>query len=395
MQADVPEGISAPDLGRRGRRPVRGPRPDAGPSLLAPGAARDPYRLYRVLREEYPLSYDAPLRAWLVSRYADVATALTDPRFTGLPHDAAPRGAPAPLGLCHGSPRCVPRDQRPAAPGPVPCHMPEFEAVPRHMPEFEAVPRHMPELAAVPRHMAARIERTAYVLARRIACRQQADLVEEFCRWLPFGAAPGVSARRYTDRLSGTTPGIACGTAPGIAYDPPPGAVTATATAATPCTRHTGLRERALASLLANVLDAPDLLTALRVEPALADRAWTESLRRDPPVQVVLRRTVTEVTLSGGTLPAGADVACLIGAAGRDPERFAAPDLFDPFRRDQGRSLTGPVSCPAVLLGRLEARQGLRALLDAMPRLRWADGFRPAGTGLLTRGPRALLVRPG
>ncbi|MFB7215103.1 cytochrome P450 [Streptomyces sp. NPDC056255] len=379
MQADVPEGIPAPDLGRRGRRPVRGPRPDAGPSLLAPGAARDPYRLYRVLREEYPLSYDAPLRAWLVSRYADVATALTDPRFTGLPHDAAPRGAPAPLGLCHGSPRCVPRDQRPAAPGPVPCHIPESEAVPRHM----------PELAAVPRHMAARIERTAYVLARRIAGRQQADLVEEFCRWLPFGAAPGASARRYADRLSGTTPGIA--------YGLPPGTVTANATTATAttCTRHTGLRERALASFLANVLDAPDLLAALRVEPALADRAWTESLRRDPPVQVVLRRTVTEVTLSGGTLPAGADVACLIGAAGRDPERFAAPDLFDPFRRDQGRSLTGPVSCPAVLLGRLEARQGLRALLDAMPRLRWADGFRPAGTGLLTRGPRALLVRPG
>uniref|UniRef100_UPI0035264C44 cytochrome P450 n=1 Tax=Streptomyces sanglieri TaxID=193460 RepID=UPI0035264C44 len=173
----------------------------------------------------------------------------------------------------------------------------------------------------------------------------------------------------------------------------PPGI--AAPTAAAPCTRHTGLRERALASFLANVLDAPDLLAALRVEPALADRAWTESLRRDPPVQVVLRRTVTEVTLSGGTLPAGADVACLIGAAGRDPERFAAPDLFDPFRRDQGRSLTGPASCPAVLLGRLEARHGLRALLDAMPRLRWADGFRPAGTGLLTRGPRALLVRPG
>jgi pulcherriminic acid synthase len=237
--------------------------------------------------------------------------------------------------------------------------------------------------------MAARIERTAYVLARRIAGRQQADLVEEFCRWLPLGAAPGTSVRCYPHRLSGLMPGAPPGTTP----SPPPGI--ASPTAVTPCTRHTGLRETALASFLANVLDAPDLLAALRVEPALADRAWTESLRRDPPVQVVLRRTVTEVTLSGGTLPAGADVACLVGAAGRDPERFAAPDLFDPFRRDQGRSLTGPASCPAVLLGRLEARHGLFALLDAMPRLRWADGFRPAGSGLLTRGPRALLVRPG
>ncbi|MET9661815.1 cytochrome P450 [Streptomyces sp. NPDC006510] len=378
MQTDVPDGIPAPDLGRRTGRPVRR-RPSTGPSVLAPGAAHDPYRLYRVLREEYPLSYDAPLGAWLVSRYADVATALTDPAFTGLPHDATPPGAPAPLGLCHGSPLCAPREQHPTAPGPVPRHMPEPDPVPRHTPSPDPVPHHMSDLASVPRHMAARIERTAYVLARRIAGRQQADLVEEFCRWLPVGAAHGTSARPHaTGPYATRLPGTATGT-----------------TAVTPCTRHTGLRETALASFLANVLDAPDLLAALRIEPALADRAWTESLRRDPPVQVVLRRTVTEVTLSGGTLPAGADVACLIGSAGRDPERFAAPDLFDPFRRDQGRSLTGPAACPAVLLGRLEAGQGLRALLDAMPRLRWADGFRPAGTGLLTRGPRTLLVRPG
>lgn len=222
--------------------------------------------------------------------------------------------------------------------------------------------------------MAERIERTAYVLAHRIAGRQQADLVEEFCRWLPAGSAADTPARPYATRLPRTGPG---------------------GTATTPCTRHTGLRETALASFLANLLDGPDLLAALRIEPALAVRAWTESLRRDPPVQVVLRRTVTEVTLSGGTLPAGASVACLIGSAGRDPERFSAPDLFDPFRRDQGRSLTGPAGCPAVVLGRLEAQQGLRALLDAMPRLRWAEGFRPAGTGVLMRGPRALLVRPG
>ncbi|GGV83712.1 hypothetical protein GCM10015535_27280 [Streptomyces gelaticus] len=351
MQADAPEGISAPRRGRRTGRTTCGSRRSTGPSLLAPGAAHDPYRFYRVLREEYPLSYDVPLGAWLVSRYADVATALTDPRFAGLPHDTAPRGGPAPLGLCHGSPLCAPRRPHAAAAG--------------------SVPRHIPDPGPVPPHMAARIERTAYVLARRIAGRQQADLVEEFCRWLPVGATPGASPRPH--RLPGS----------------------GTGTAATPCTRHTGLRERALASFLANVLDAPDLLAALSIEPALADRAWTESLRRDPPVQVVLRRTVTEVALSGGTLPAGADVACLIGSAGRDPQRFAAPDVFDPFRRDQGRSLTGPASCPAVLLGRLEARQGLLALLDAMPRLRWADGFRPAGSGLLTRGPRALLVRPG
>ncbi|MFB7183706.1 cytochrome P450 [Streptomyces sp. NPDC056230] len=391
MQADAPEGIPVP--GRRSGRTARGSRPGTGPSLLAPGAAHDPYRLYRVLREEYPLSYDAPLGAWLVSRYADVTTALGDPRFTGFPHDGAPRGGSAPLGLCHGSHLCTPHGQRGTAtgqgsrgttdPGPVPRPMTDPGAVqcdsaapgpvPRHMTDPRPVPRHMADPGPVPRHMADRIERTAHVLARRIAGRPQADLVEEFCRWLPVGSTPETPSRTYATRRTRTGIGSTL----------------------TPCIRHTGLRETALASFLANLLDAPDLLAALRVEPALADRAWTESLRRDPPVQIVLRRTVTEVALSGGTLPAGAPVACLIGSAGRDPERFSAPDLYEPFRHDQGSSLTGPADCPAVVLGRVEARQGLRALLDAMPRLRWAEGFRPAGTGLLTRGPRALLVRPG
>ncbi|OKJ03977.1 cytochrome [Streptomyces sp. CB01249] len=331
MQADAPRDIPAPTTSpeprahaTRSARSRRTGRACTGPSLLARGAARDPYRFYRMLREQYPLSYDAPLGAWLVSRYDDVTTALADPRFTGFPQDGAPRGGPAPLGLCHGSPRCLPADRYTVVTG------------------------------TVPDGLAERVERTAFVLARRIARSSRADLVEEFCRWLP--AAPAGDG---------------------------------------PCGRDTALRRTVLASLLANLLDDPDLLAALRVEPALTGRAWTESLRRDPPVQVVLRRTVTEVALSGGTLPARAPVACLVGAAARDPGRFAAPDAFDPFRPDQDRALTGPAGCPAVALSRLEAEQGLRALLDAMPRLRWAEGFRPAATGLLTRGPRSLIVRPG
>ncbi|MGW1182648.1 cytochrome P450 [Streptomyces drozdowiczii] len=341
MQSDAPRDIPAPTTSPEPRalatRSRRTGRPCTGPSLLARGAARDPYRFYRMLREQYPLSYDAPLGAWLVSRYDDVTAALTDPRFTGFPHDGAPRGGPAPLGLCHGSPRCLPTDRYTVVTGTVPAGLAE------------------------------RVERTAYVLARRIARRRRADLVEEFCRWLPAASVADPEGEEG------------------------PGAPAADG----PCLQDTGLRRTALASLLANLLDDPDLLAALRVEPALTGRAWTESLRRDPPVQVVLRRTVAEVTLSGGTLPARAPVACLVGAAARDPQRFAAPDAFDPFRTDQDRALTGPPGCPAVALSRLEAERGLRALLDAMPRLRWEEGFRPAATGLLTRGPRSLLVRPG
>lgn len=142
--------VDRPDALPAARRPHR--LAGGQPGLLAPGATTDPYRLrlYRLLRTDYPLGYDPGLGAWLLSRYADVALALTDPRFTGYPHDGAPRGrAPVPLGLCRGSLVCVP----------------------------SAVPYRTAEPA---------VERTAYVLARRIAGRDRADLVADFCRWLPM-----------------------------------------------------------------------------------------------------------------------------------------------------------------------------------------------------------------
>ncbi len=344
------------DAGGTPRRPAR--RPSSAPArgrpagLLAPGATTDPYRLrlYRLLRTDYPLGYDPALGAWLLSRYADVALALTDPRFTGYPHDGAPRGrAPVPLGLCRGSLVCGPLT--------------------------------VPWSTAAPA-----VERTAYVLARRIAGRDRADLVADFCRWLPAGVAAAAAGLARPD-LGALPRGarhrrVPSGGAGGLHRD------------------HRA-REHALASFLANMLDDPDLLAAATAgevggdgSGSLLGRAWAETLRRDPPVQIVLRRTRTEVAVSGGTLPADAPVACLIGAAGRDPARFAAPDRFDPLRSDADPLLIGPAGCPAALLGRLEAEHGLRALLTAMPGIRWADGFRPVAGGLLTRGPRALLVRP-
>ncbi|MEU3922216.1 cytochrome P450 [Streptomyces sp. NPDC029004] len=291
-----------------------GRRSENVPLLLIHASEQDPYRHYRLLRDAYPLVHDHSIGAWLLSRHADVAAALTDPRFT------------------HGH-----------RPGDPPCEA---------------------HRGSLPQAVRDVVERTAYVLARRIARRQQADLVEEFCRWLPTGAV-GMRGR-------GARGLVVAGT----------------------CVAQLSLRERALASFLANVLDHPDQLATLREHPELIGRAWAESLRRDPPVLVVLRRASVDVEVSGGTIPAGADVACLIGAAGRDPERFRDPDRFDVLREDPGQLTFGPGDCPAVQLAALEARYGLRALLDAMPGLRRADGLRPAASGLLTRAPGTLLVRP-
>jgi pulcherriminic acid synthase len=83
-----------------------------------------------------------------------------------------------------------------------------------------------------------------------------------------------------------------------------------------------------------------------------------------------------------------------VGAAGRDPARFAVPDRYDLLRPAPGQLAfgAGRHRCLGVQLARLTADCALHALLEALPHLRWAPGGRPASTGLITRGPKTLPV---
>lgn len=162
--------------------------------------------------------------------------------------------------------------------------------------------------------------------------------------------------------------------------------------------------DKAIASIFANLLLHPDQLAAVREDRSLIDRAFAETLRYTPPVHMIMRQTAEEVTLSGGTVPAGATVTCLIGAANRDGDRFADPDTFDIFRDDLTTTTAfsaaadhlafalGRHFCVGALLARAEVRVGVGQLLDAMPGLRLADGFDPVEQGVFTRGPRSLPV---
>lgn len=98
--------------------PLRAAPADSTPSLLDPGTERDPYPLYRTLRGRFPLLYDEPFDAWLISRYADVRAALADPRL------AAPEPGPALAHLDTGAPDAhralVSRRSRTARPPPWP-----------------------------------------------------------------------------------------------------------------------------------------------------------------------------------------------------------------------------------------------------------------------------------
>lgn len=82
------------------------------------------------------------------------------------------------------------------------------------------------------------------------------------------------------------------------------------------------------------LLRDPDELAACRDDPGRVDRAFSESLRRDGPIVYEDRRTNAEVEWYGTTIPADSDVVVCLGAANTDDSVFADAERFDPDRRD-------------------------------------------------------------
>ena len=162
--------------------------------------------------------------------------------------------------------------------------------------------------------------------------------------------------------------------------------------------------DKAIASVFANLLQHPGQLEAVRRDRSLIARALAETLRYSPPVHMIMRQPAEDVTLSGGTIPAGSTVTCLIGAANRDGARYADADQFNIFRTDLDTAnafsaaanhlafALGRHFCVGALLAKTEVDVGINQLLDAMPDVRLAAAFRPAEQGVFTRGPASLPV---
>lgn len=162
--------------------------------------------------------------------------------------------------------------------------------------------------------------------------------------------------------------------------------------------------DKAIAGIFANLLAHPEQLEAVRRDRSLIPKAFAETLRHTPPVHMIMRQSATEVTLSGGTIPAGATVTCLIGAANRDENRYRDPDRFDIHREDltTGTAFSAAADhlafalgrhfCVGALLAKAEVEIGVDQLLDAMPDVRPAEGAVFVERGVFTRGPKSLPV---
>jgi cytochrome P450 len=120
-----------------------------------------------------------------------------------------------------------------------------------------------------------------------------------------------------------------------------------------------------IANGLLALLRFPDQLAALRADPSLAPRAVEELLRYDGPSGAQVRVAKVEQGMRGKTLKPGDRVFLMLNAANRDPEAYEHPDRLD-LGRGGPAHLTfgfGMHICLGFPLARLEGQIALPAVL--------------------------------
>ena len=135
-------------------------------------------------------------------------------------------------------------------------------------------------------------------------------------------------------------------------------------------------------------------------ERLVADRALTasaveEHLRYDGPSGALARVAAADVEIAGKTIQAGQRVFAFVNSANRDPEAFEDAERFD-IGRPANPHLTfgfGIHFCLGAPLARLEAQIAITRLAERLPRIALAGGAPEWHDSLILRGVKSLPVR--
>jgi cytochrome P450 len=385
-----------------------------GETITLEELERDPYPIYRRLRDDEPVSWVPAVQLWLVTRYDDVRhldlapdifTAATDPSTLNRTMGANMLGSEGP-------------DQQRI----------------RRITEGPFRPRDVEERTQ------GMIPKLAHELVDGFADRGEADLFTEYCdpmsvRSLRFmlgleevpwpdilrwnqGMMPGLAnfeddpQKQAPADLASAELGEAISRVLDRLQDEPDGSVLSwmlqhdvdgdrmtrdEIVANTKLMLSGGLQEpRDVIALTVLALGThPEQLEEVRADRSLVKAAVEETLRWAGPVGTSTRQTTVATELAGVELSGGTLIGAVLSSANRDPRRFSDPDRFD-IHRKEGAHLAfaiGTHFCLGAWFGRHLARVSLDILLDRLPNVR-LDPERPAAlSGWEFRAPDSTWVR--
>jgi cytochrome P450 len=148
-----------------------------------------------------------------------------------------------------------------------------------------------------------------------------------------------------------------------------------------------------IANAILAMLRNPAHWSALSADPQRVSAIVEETLRYDPPVQLMGRIAADDMTIGEVAIPKGDTMMLLLAAAQRDAAAVDRPDEFDPDR-ETIRHLAfgkGPHFCLGAPLARLEAAVALSAVTKRFPRAQ-LDGEPVYKPNVTLRGLSTLAV---
>jgi cytochrome P450 len=377
--------------------------------LLGPEITRDPYPYFARLREQSPVHYSEAHRAWLVTRYDDNVTAFADPALS------SDRVRPL---LAKMSP------EKRAAAGPVFEMMADWMVV--SDPPAHTRLRKLATVAFHPKKFVAMEGRIRELVDRYIddyVASGQEDLIANFSFPLPatiiceligapvsdaekiktwsedlslvaFGAGGEARGDRHARATRGLEEMLAYfegllerarsdpegedmissilrgdGSGDQLTDDEMKGMCALMIFAGHETTMNT------ITSTVYQLLTHPDQLALLEADPKMAGKSIEEGLRTEGAIKVLQRWVVQDTSLRGQKISAGERVFLVIGAANRDPEKFADPDRYDITRMPNPHIAFGKGvhTCIGAMLARIELRVAVARLFERLPNLRLAD----------------------
>jgi cytochrome P450 len=127
---------------------------------------------------------------------------------------------------------------------------------------------------------------------------------------------------------------------------------------------------------LLTLLRHPVALNRLRDDPGLMPSAVEELLRFESPSQHTARLAPADTSIGGHRIAPGQAVISVMGAANRDPQRFADPDRLDLARPDNRHLAFGWAGhfCFGAPLARVEAHIAFETMLRRLPDLHLRSG---------------------